>query len=215
MNTPFKVTIVAVTFVAVFAVLGVGFAFAQGMSPWGTGYGVMGGRDGMMGAYQGGPPASGDGYGMMGNGHGMENGQGMRGGMGTNGMAAMAGMDMDTMRQWMSDSGALHTPMWTGLAEAIGLTPDALNTQLAGGQTLTQIAEAHGVTPAELTAALETSVKAGLDQAVAEETYTQAQADQMLSHMAGRYDWMLTQMGIGLGFGPSNCHGSAAAQSNP
>ncbi len=208
MNTPLKVTLVAVSVVAVVAGLGLGFAFGQGVSPWNMGYGMMGGRDGMMGAYQSGTPAPGDGYGILGNGHGMQNGQGMRDGMGMNGMG------MDTMRQWMSDSGALHTAVWTGLAEAIGLTPDALNTQLAGGQTLTQVAEAQGVKRAELTAALETSVKAGLDQAVAEGTISQVQADQMLSHMARRYDWMLTQMGIGFGFGPGNCHGSGAAQSN-
>jgi uncharacterized protein YidB (DUF937 family) len=214
MNTQLRIAIVAVAVVAVLAVLGVGFAFAQGMSPWGTGYGMMGGRGGMMAAYQSGTPAPGDGYGMMGNGHRMGNGQGMLGGMGMNGMAVMAGVDMDTMRQWMADSGAMRTAVWNGLADAIGLTPDALNTELTSGQTLAQIAEAQGVTQSELAEALETSLKVGLNQAVAEGTLTQAQADQMLSHMAGNYEWMINHIGIGMGFGAGNCHGSPALDSN-
>lgn len=214
MNSKIKITIVAVTVAAVLAVLGVGFAFAQGMSPWGGGYGMMGGRGGMIGAHQSGTPAPGDGYGMMGNGYGMTNGQGMMGGMGMNGMAAMAGVDTNTMRQWMADSGGMHTAVWNGLADALGLAPDTLNTELASGQSLAEIAETQGVNQQALAAALETSVRAGLDQAVAEGAFTREQADQMLGQMAGNFEWMLSHMGAGMGFGPGNCHKIAATQSN-
>ena len=231
MNTPLKVTIVAVAVVAVLAMLGVGFAFAQGMSPWGAGYGMTG-NNGF--ANQDGTPAPGAGYGMMGNAGMMGNGTGttlaparsagvngqgsMMSGMGMmsgqRGMGMMNAMDMNTMHQWMSTSGGMHNVVWGGLADALGLSQDDLSAQLAGGQSLTQIAEAQGLTQAELAAALETSVKAGLDQVVADGVLTQAQADQMLNHMAGRYDWMLTQMGAGMGVGPGNCHENVAAQSN-
>lgn len=203
MNTTVKTTIVAVVVVAVLAVLGVGFAFAQGMSPWGGGYRTMGERGGMLGAYQNGTPAPGDGYGMMGNGYGMTNGQGV-----------MAGVDMNTMHQWMADSGGMHIAVWNGLADAIGLTPDELNTGLASGQALDEIAEARGVSQQDLAAALEASVKAGLDQAVADGAFTREQADQMLSQMAGNFEWMLSDMGAGMGFGSGGCHGIAAPPSN-
>jgi len=215
MNTPLKVTIVAVAVVAVLAMLGVGFAFAQGMSPWGAGYGMTG-NNGF--ANQDGTPSP---YGMTlaparsagVNGQGsMMSGMGMMSGQ--RGMGMMNAMDMNTMHQWMSTSGGMHNVVWGGLADALGLSQDDLSAQLAGGQSLTQIAEAQGLTQAELAAALETSVKAGLDQVVADGVLTQAQADQMLNHMAGRYDWMLTQMGAGMGVGPGNCHENVAAQSN-
>lgn len=215
MNTTLKVTVVIVV-VALLAVLGVGFAFAQGMSPWGGGYGMMG-NYGF--ANQDGTPAP---YGMMGNGYGMTlaparsagvNGQGMIGG----GMAAMSGVDtVGAMHTWMSTTGGMHDLVWSGLADALGLTQDDLSARLAGGETLAQIAEAQGVTPADLATALEASVKAGLEQAVADGALTQAQSDQMLSHMAGNYEWMLTQMGAGMGFGAGsgNCHGNLGPESN-
>jgi len=198
MNTTLRITLVAIVAVAALAVLGVGFAFAQGMSPWGG--------NGMMGNYgfanQDGTPAP---YGMMG-------GQGMMGNM-----AAMSGVDMNAMHTWMSTTGGMHDLVWGGLADALGLTQDDLNARLAGGETLAQVAEAQGVTQADLAAALETSVKAGLDQAVADGALTQAQADQMLSHMAGNYEWMLTQMGtggMGFGAGNGNCHGNLGQPNN-
>jgi len=85
------------------------------------------------------------------------------------------------------------------------MTPDELNAELTSGKTLTEIAEAQGLTREQLAAALETSVKAGLDKAVADGTLTQAQADQMLSHMGGNFEWMIDHMGAA-GFGPGGCH---------
>ena len=127
-------------------------------------------------------------------------------------MNSMNGVDMNAMHQWMSDTGAqsVHSLVWGDLAEALNLTPDELNTQLASGQTLTQIADAQGVSQEQLTTALETSMKAGLDQAVTDGAFTREQADQMLSQMSGQYQWMITQMGTGMGFGNGNCHGNFA-----
>jgi len=191
MKTTVKIAVITGVVVLALAALGAGFVFAQTSTPtapWGGGYGP----GGMMGG----------GYGMMGN-------------------FAQNGGDyqwMNNMHQWMLTSGArsVHTLVWNGLAEALGLTPDELNAELASGKTLTQIAEAKGVSGEQLTATLETSVKAGLDKAVADGVLTQAQADQMLSYMSGNYAWMLSHMGAGAGagFGPGGCHGNFVPQTN-
>lgn len=140
------------------------------------------------------------------------------GGYGMMGTGMANGVDMNVMHQWMSTTSGMHTTVWNGLAEALGLTPEELNAQLASGQTLAQIAEAQGVSQEELAAALEASVKAGLEQAVADGVLTQAQADQMLSQMTGNFGGMIAQMGApmgaGMGFGPNNCHGANVPQSN-
>ena len=221
MNTTLRITIVAVAVVTVLAVLGVSFAFAQGMSPWGgNGMTLAPVRSAGVGNYgytnQNGTPAP---YGIM-NGQGtmgsqggmamMSNGDGMMSGQGMMSSADTVG----TMHTWMSTTGGMHDLVWGALADALGLTEDDLNARLTDGETLAQIAEAQGVTQAEVSATLETTVRAGLAQAVTGGTLTQAQADQMLSHMAGKYGSMLTQMGAGMGFGPGNCHANAAVQSN-
>ena len=189
MKTTVKIAVITGVVVLAFAALGAGFVFAQTSTPtapWGGGYGP----GGMMGG----------GYGLMGN--FAQNGDGYGW--------------MKNMHQWMLTSGGMHTIVWNGLAEALGLTPDELNAELASGKTLTQIAEAQGVSQDQLTAVLETSVKAGLDKAVADGVLTQAQADQMLSHMSGNYVWMLSHMGTGAGagFGPGGCHGNFVPQNN-
>jgi len=158
------------------------------------GYGMMGGSAGM-------PPALAPGAGV---GNFAQNGDGY------------ASLRVNNMHQWMTTNGGMHTLVWNGLADALNLTPDGLNEQLASGKTLTQIAEAQGVSQEQLAAALETSVKAGLDKAVADGVLTQVQADQMLGHMAGNYAWMISQMGAGAGagFGPGGCHGNFVPPSN-
>ena len=186
MKTTVKIAAITGVVVLALAALGAGFVFAQTATPPAPGYGW----GGMMGGYGGGMMGNfaqnGDGYGWMQN-----------------------------MHQWMTTNGGMHTIVWNGLGEALGLTPDELNAELASGKTLTQIAEAQDVSQEQLTAALETSVKAGLDKAVADGGLTQAQADWMLSHMGGNYSWMITHMGnFGGGFGPGGCHGNFVPQSN-
>ena len=202
MNTN-KIIVVSVVTVLALLVVGGGIAFAQSGGPgWGMGgNGVMGGY-----SLQNGTPAPG--YGMISNNHGMMgNGSGM-----TN------GVDMNAMHQWMSTTSGMHTTVWNGLAEALGLTPEELNAQFASGQTLAQIAVAQGVSQEELAATLEASVKAGLERAVADGVLTQAQADQKLSQKTGNFGWMIAQMGAnmgaGMGFGPNNSHGANVPQSN-
>ena len=193
MNTKKVITITAVTILAL-AALGGGIAFAQSNQP---------GRGGMMGGYGNGGSFSPGG--MMG-GYGNDGGYG-RGGM----MGGFAGNGdpnwTDNMHEWMSANGGMHTFVWNGVAEALDLTPDELNAELASGKTLAEIADAQGVSREQLAAALETSVKAGLDKAVTDGTLTQAQADAMLTRMGGNFEWMLDHAGSG------SCHGNFAPQS--
>lgn len=192
MNTK-KIIVISVVTVLALLVVGGGIAFAQSTQPsWGWGMGGYG--SGMMGGYgtQNGTPAPG--YGMMGN-----------------------RVDMNAMHQWMSTAGAqsMYTTVLNDLAETLGLTPDELNAELASGKTLTQIAEMQGISQEQLATTLETSMKAGLDKAVADGALTQAQADLMLSHMSNNFGWMLSQMGAGgMGFGGDDCHGNIIPQTN-
>jgi hypothetical protein len=146
--------------------------------------------------------------------------------MGRGGMIGGYGQDgygwMNGMHQWMTQTGGMHTPVWEGLAKALGMTVEELDAELSSGKTLLQIAEEQNVSQEELAAALEKSVQEGLDQAVADGVLTQEQADALLAHMAGNYGWMITHMGAymgapmgrGPGFGAGGCHGNGFPQGN-
>lgn len=206
MNTTIKFTIITVVIVAALALAGTGLTWAQSMSPWGgNGSNMMGRYGGQDGTPEYGDGMMGGGYGMMGNGEGMMNGQNR-----------MTGVDMNAMHQWMATSGGMHTAVWGDLAETLGLTPKELNAELAGGKTLTQVAEARGVSQEQLTGTLETAIRAGLAQAVTDGAITLEQADQMLGTMSGNFGWMLTHMGsMGGGFSPNNCHENFGSRNNP
>jgi len=78
-----------------------------------------------------------------------------------------------------------HGPRVEGLREAtfnaaaqtLGITADELRSQLAGGQTIAQLAAANNTTEEAVTNAALAAAKTQLDQAVAAGTLTQAQAD--------------------------------------
>lgn len=198
-----KLVLFGIVVVAVLAVaaVGAGFAFAQTsaagarlapaqtpVAPGTYGPGIPNGMMGGNGRY-------GTGYGMM-------------GGFAQNGTAWES---MNAMHQWMTTSGGMHTFIWDAVAAKLGLTSDQLTAEVNSGKTLAQIAEATGVKRADLVAALEAAHKASLAQAVADGALTQAQADSLLSHMAGRYDWMLDNMnsygGTGYGSGMMGGYG--------
>lgn len=179
MNRTLKFATAAVATTAVVGALALGasLAQAQGGSPW-NGFGMM---SGTVTPYPG-----------MG-------GNGMRG----NGQRMMAGVDMNAMQAWMTDTGGMHTQIWASLSETLGLTPDELSTQIAAGQTLAEIAEAQGVSQEQLSAAHQTSVTEALEQAVADGVLTQVQADQLLAHMSANSMTMFSRMGaMGSGRGP-------------
>lgn len=125
---------------------------------------------------------------------------------------------MQAMHGWMSASGGMHTAVLETLTEKLGLTSDELYAQLQDGKTLAEVAEEKGVSRTDLLAALEKAHQDAAAQAVTDGVLTQEQADSMLANMAGRYEWMLDNMGAvgkpgatgkfgagGPGFG--GCHG--------
>ncbi len=108
---------------------------------------------------------------------------------------------MGAMHDWMSTNGGMHTLVWDSLAKALGITTDELYTELNSGKTLSELASEKGLDKADLVAELESAHQAGLAQAVSDGILTQEQADTMLKQMAGNYEWMLDNMGAGVGYG--------------
>jgi hypothetical protein len=189
MNTMKRLSIAGVVALVAVVAVGASLVYAQSGTRWGQ-------MAAMMRNWQAGTPAPC----MMGGG-GMMNGENTGGMMsGGAGMAGMMGGDpkaMEAVHAWMTQSGGMHSLVWNALAEALRLTPETLQAQLESGQTLAEIAEAQGVEMADLGAALEAAMQIGLEQAVVEGALTQAQADQMLARMAGRYAWMVEHMAGG------------------
>ena len=68
-------------------------------------------------------------------------------------------------------------------AKAIGITEDALKTQLRDGKTLTEIVKAEGKTLADVQAAVKKAAVARLDAALKAKTITQAQHDEAVEHL--------------------------------
>jgi DNA-binding phage protein len=174
--------------------LGAGIAFAQTQtqnSGFGTGW--MTGSNGQTGY----------GSGMMGGRGGMMNGY------------AQNGSDwewMNAMHQWMTTSGGMHTFVWNTLAEKLGLTSDELYAEVNSGKTIAQVAEEKGVSRIDLVAALETAHQNSLAQAVTAGVLTQEQADNIFAQMAGRYEWMLDNMGSGVMMGGQGAGGMMNGQ---
>ncbi len=84
----------------------------------------------------------------------------------------------------------------SAFADAVGLSVDQVNSRLANGETLKQIAIAQGTTEASLPALAQQVFRAALDKAVADGVVTQAQANLMLEHMNNFMDQ---------GFSLNNC----------
>jgi hypothetical protein len=120
-------------------------------------------------------PGSGYGYGnMMG-------GRGMGGGMMGQGQTASPRYGMMNG----VDSGLLHDGMIAVYAEKLGLTVTEINTRLAAGETMAQIASSKGLTADQFQALMLDARTQAIDQAVKAGTLTQAQADSMKQRGAG------------------------------
>lgn len=100
-----------------------------------------------------------------GNGNGMMGGRGMRGGM----MSSTYG----------TQTGLLHDEMITIYADKLGISVDDLNTRLAGGETMADIALSTELTLDEFRTLMADVRSQAIDQAVADGTLTQEQADWM------------------------------------
>jgi hypothetical protein len=80
-------------------------------------------------------------------------------------------------------------------AQALGVTVDQLRQELAGGQTLTQVAQAHNVDPSTVANALKQAANAHIDQEAAAGRIPADQVDTAKQRAAQRIDQMMTQAG--------------------
>lgn len=104
-------------------------------------------------------------------------GPGMMGAYG--GHSVMAGYGMG----WNGEEGPMHEAMVAAVAEALGLTPEEIETRHDAGETLWEIAEAEGLSAEEIQDLMSSTHDAALEDAVANGDLTQEQADWMDAHM--------------------------------
>ncbi len=107
-----------------------------------------------------------------GSGYGWMNGRGPRG-------SGLAGGAAGTQ------AGFLHDEMIAAWSARLNLTVDQINTRLANGETMSQIAYSTGITADQFKSLMLEVRSAAIDQAVKEGTLTQAQADWMKTRGAG------------------------------
>jgi len=91
-------------------------------------------------------------------------------------------------------------------ASAIGVTVDDLRTALQSGQTIAEVAQAHGVDPQTVVDALVADAQQHLDQAVAAGRLSQERADDIASHLSDQMTKLVNNLPPagpdGSGFGP-------------
>lgn len=110
---------------------------------------------------------------------------------------------MGGMRAQTTDGsfGLLHDYMINSMAQALGITAEQLQTRLEAGETMWTIAQNQGM-GAETFSQLMTQARTdAINQAVADGTITQAQADFMSSRASNQWP-------DGYGPGSTNCDGS-------
>ncbi len=98
------------------------------------------------------------------------------------------------------DVGVLHDYMIAAYADALGTSVDDLNSRLAAGETMYQIALDNGLTQDEFFSLMQAARSKALDGAVADGVISQDQADWMASRGFGRGGMM-----GGNGYGNGDC----------
>lgn len=108
----------------------------------------------------------------------------------------------------MNGGGVMHTFMVIEFAKKLDLNVNDINTRLAAGETMYDIALSAGVTAEEFPAVM-TEIRANaLDAAVAANVITQEQADWMKSHNMGYSNCTGTgPQGQAGGYGPGMMNG--------
>lgn len=92
--------------------------------------------------------------------------------------------------------GPMQAYVVTAFADKLDLSADEVNTRLANGETLYQIALAEGIAEDEIASFLTDVHTTAFDKAVADGVITREQADWMLQNMQSRFE---------NGYGPGNC----------
>ncbi len=110
-----------------------------------------------------------------------------------------------------------HDQKLTALAGFLGLSEEALQDALEGGETIASLAEAQGLDLEELRAAMEQAREEAIAQAVADGEMTQEQADALLEHLGKRPGGPGTgrRPGGHGGFGPGPGRGPGRGPSGP
>ena len=107
--------------------------------------------------------------------------------------------------------GPVHEYMVTAIAEALDMTPEALQARLDAGDTCLTVAEEKGLTQDEFYTLMKGARTSALTQAVADGVITQAQADWMIERMGQMQDY-----GAGAGSCPGGgMHGRGRWNSQP
>ncbi|HLH71722.1 MAG TPA: hypothetical protein VKX96_00440 [Chloroflexota bacterium] len=81
----------------------------------------------------------------------------------------------------------------SGVATFLGMNQSDLLTALRNGQTLAQVAQAHGKTAADLKTYLTNQLKTRLDQQVAANKITSTQETTILNNASSRFDTLINQ----------------------
>ena len=102
------------------------------------------------------------------------------------------------------NTGRCMTICITAFAQALGLTPEELETRRLAGDTLWDIAQEQGMTTEQFQEMMTTARTSAINQAVADGVITQAQADFMLERME---TMMGNGVGPGFGMGNGGCGG--------
>ena len=103
-----------------------------------------------------------------------------------------------------AEYGPLHNYMYTAFAQALGLTPEELETRRLAGDTMWDIAQEKGMTTEQFQEAITTARTSAVNQAVADGVITQEQGDFMLERME---TMMGNGFGYGFGMGNGGCRG--------
>ena len=105
--------------------------------------------------------------------------------------------------------GPMHDYMISYVADQLGLTVEDIESRLANGETLSSIALSTGLTADEFSNLLLDARNFALDQAVADGTLTQTQADWMKSRssLMGGNGSMMRGSGTRTGRGTGTCLG--------
>jgi hypothetical protein len=98
-------------------------------------------------------------------------------GAGNGKMGGSGGMMGGRLRD--GQTGPLHDEMVAAFAEKLGISADELNSPLASGETMAQIAASKGLTADQFTSLMQTTRNQAIDEAVKNGELTQAQADRM------------------------------------
>ena len=101
--------------------------------------------------------------------------------------------------------GPMHEYMVPAFADALGITPEELQSRLDDGETMWDVARAQGLSDEEVYEVMEAAHSKALEQAVEAGVLTQEQADWMDEHMDQMH---------GESFTSGGCHGSNGPGAN-